>query len=122
MALHCVGEENSLCLGTSSSQTVAFLQPPWEQKCANSPVFVVSLEVRWLERIFGWFVSCSFSPFFFLFISFLNSSAIIDIETYSAAAGFTVILQTLTHHWAWICPEKERIYFLMNRFEDDGGI
>lgn len=61
MRLPCEHEESSLCLQTSSSQTVPFLQLPWEQNCANSPVFVVSRT----GVPFAWLV---FSSPFLLFI------------------------------------------------------
>lgn len=114
MRLHCVDEENSLCLKTRSSQTVPFLQLPWEQKCANSPIFIVSLEVQWLEGFFGWLFFSS--PFL---ISFFNWSSIIGLETCSAGTvvWFTVNPSlSLNLSWSW------GNLFLMNRFGDDGGI
>lgn len=76
MRLPCMHKENSLCLKTSFSQTGPFLQLPWEQKCANSPVLVVSS---------GWDSFCwvGFSPplFFFLFSFSFNSSFIGDLDT-----------------------------------------
>lgn len=65
MRLHCMDNKKSLCLKTSSSQTAPFLQLPWEQKCANSPVFIVPLEIRWLDGIFSWFFFLSLFSFSF---------------------------------------------------------
>lgn len=110
MRLHCMDKKNSLCLKTSSSQTVLFLQLPWEQKCANSLVFIVPLEVQWLDGIFGWFFSF---PFFFLYLFFLIQTLSLTLKPVLQRQwlGFTVFTQTWTLHRAGIHPENEKIYF-----------